>query len=143
MAAALTAYEAELAGDDRRRSALTEAHLARYCFCEAPLIHALIAEADGQAVGYILYHRAFDSETATVGLWMGDLYVEPATRRRGAGRALLAALAEAARGHEAAWIAWQVIPENTAAQAFYDRYGKRDPDPVYWTCLTSLDERLT
>ncbi|MGF1607816.1 MAG: GNAT family N-acetyltransferase [Kiloniellales bacterium] len=142
MAAALTAFEADLVGDVSRRSALTEAHLARYCFCAAPLIHALIAESGGQAVGYILFHRAFDSETATAGLWMDDLYVEPQARRAGAGRALLAALARAARDHDAAWIAWQVMQQNSAAQAFYDRYGTRDSDPVYWTYLTTLEERL-
>ena len=142
MAQALTRFEAALVGDDRRRCKLTEAHLARYCFGTAPLIRALIAEADGQAVGYALYYPTFDSETATAGLWMADLYVEPAARRAGTGRALMAALLRAARGHDAAWIAWQVMRENAVAQAFYDRYGERDPDPVYWTYLTTLDERL-
>ena len=142
MARALTAHEIEIDGDRARRCALSEAHLARYCFCDAPLLHALIAERDGLADGYLLYHLAFDCETATVGLWMADLYVEPALRGQGAGRALMAALAAAAQRHEAAWVAWQVMRDNAAAQAFYDRFGERDPDLSYWCSLDALDKRL-
>jgi len=142
MARALTDYEAGLT-ESAARCALSEGDLARHCFAEPPLIHALVADDEGALYGYVIYYRIFDTETAAVGLWMADLFVEPAVRGQGVGRALLAVLADACEEHAASIVGWQVMAENTAAQAFYDRYGERDPALSYWCDVERFEKRLS
>ena len=142
MARALTGYEAGLS-DGAARCALSEEDLARHCFAEPPLIHALVAEDETALCGYLIYYRIFDTEAAAVGLWMADLYVEPAARGQGIGRALLAALADACEARGAGFVAWQVMAENRSAQAFYDRYGERDPCLSYWCKVDRFARQLS
>ena len=143
LARALTDYENRLPEvDELKTFGLTEETLARHCFGPAPLVHALVAEAEDKLVGQLLYCLAFDSNAGAVGIWISDFYVAPAARRGGVGRALLRALAAACPEHDAEWIAWQVKRSNRAAQAFYDRYGARDPDLSYWSSLADLERRL-
>ena len=142
MAHALTDYEARATGA-KAQCALTEDELKRRCFSESPLIHALVAEAEGALCGYAIYYRIYDTEAAAVGLWMADLFVEPASRGHGIGRALLAALAEAGKVQGASFIGWQVMEGNTATQGFYDRFGERDPCLSYWCKMDSFTRRVS
>ena len=144
MAKVLTDHENRLPGaDEVAICALTEEVLARHCFGKAPLVRALVAETEDGLAGYLLYLLTFDSMAAAVGLWMADLYVAPEARRGGVGRALLRALAAACTEHDATWLAWQVKPQNSTAQAFYDRFGERDPDLSYWSSLVDFKQQLT
>ena len=142
MAHALTDYEAQATGT-KAQCALTEDELMRHCFSKSPLIHALVAEADDALCGYAIYYRIYDTEAAAVGLWMADLFVEPAARGRGIARALLAALAEAGKAQGASFIGWQVMEGNRAAQGFYDRFGERDPCLSYWCKMDSFTRRVS
>ena len=142
MAHALTDYEAKASKTDAR-CALTESDLMRHCFSDPPLIHALVAEDDMALCGYAIYYRIYDTEAAAVGLWMADLFVEPARRGRGIGRVLLAALADAGKALGTSFVGWQVMEENSVAQAFYDRYGERDPCLSYWCELDCFVQRLS
>lgn len=144
MAARLTAFERSL--DPREPSRvcrLAPSDLAKHCFGERPLFHVLVAERHSDLLGYVLYCLVFDSELAAVGLWLGDLYVDPEMRGHGAGLAMLRAVAEACRAHDATWIAWQVQRNNIDAQRFYDRFAERDPDLVYWTELEDFRAALS
>jgi len=144
MATRLTAFERSLGSHDSSRTCrLAVSDLAKHCFCERPLFHILVAERGSGLFGYALYCLVFDTELAAVGLWLGDLYVDPEVRGHGVGLAILRAVAEACQAHDATWIAWQVQRNNIDAQRFYDRFAERDPDLVYWTELKDFRAALS
>ena len=67
----------------------TEELLERHLFSERPAAEALIAEVDGEAVGFALFFTTFSTFVGRPGIWLEDLYVRPEQRRAGVGRALL------------------------------------------------------
>lgn len=99
----------------------TAAAFLRDGFSGTPAFRALVAEGGGETVGYAVYCPGYDTDTAARGVWLADLYVRPAFRRRGVGRALLRALAARARADGAHWMAWSVLARNRGARRFYRR----------------------
>jgi ribosomal-protein-alanine N-acetyltransferase len=81
---------------------------------EAPPV---VAVADGRVVGYLC--RMLGPEE----LHITNLAVDPAYRRRGISRALLADTIEFAAAKACAWIYLDVRPSNTAARALYEGFG--------------------
>jgi len=98
----------------------------RDAFGPAPLFEALIAEADGRPVGYAYFQNFYDSDRAGPGVLLLDLYVDDAARGRGAGRALMAALARMAKTRGAVSMTWGVLDSNAGAIAFYESLGARN-----------------
>jgi GNAT superfamily N-acetyltransferase len=103
----------------------TEERLSEALFCERPAAEALIAELDSETVGYALFFPTFSSFLASEGVWLEDLFVRPAYRGAGAGRALLAAVA--ARVHERGGgrLEWAALDWNELALGFYRGLGAR------------------
>jgi len=99
---------------------LTADQLRRALFCESPALFAHVAELDGQVVGCALWFRNFSTWHGTHGIYLEDLYIQPAARGSGLGKALLTALAEecAARGY--ARLEWWVLNWNEPAIGFYE-----------------------
>ena len=99
------------------------AALERDVFAEDAYLHALVAERDGALVGYAFFHDAYEGTYAQRGVYLCDLYVVPAARRSGAGRALVANVAAAAKasGHSFVW--WVAKEWNEEARAFYNALG--------------------
>jgi ribosomal protein S18 acetylase RimI-like enzyme len=87
---------------------------------------ALIAEQDGQPVGYALFYPAYDTDHAARGFYLQDLYVVPEARRQGVGRALMAAVARACEADGGCYVFWNALPENRAGLAFYHAIGARE-----------------
>src|SRR6202040_3257727 len=81
----------------------TEADIARAGFGANPQFRALIAEWQGQPVGYALFF-SFYSTWRGAGLFLEDLFVRPAFRGRGIGKALFASVARAAEQENRAFI---------------------------------------
>lgn len=106
--------------------ALSAADVRAEGFGERPRFRALIAESDGAALGYALFFPSYDTDHAARGVYMQDLYVVPSARRRGVGRALVAAVARACRDDGGCYVFWNARPENRAARAFYRAIGARD-----------------
>ena len=88
-----------------------------------PAVRALLAEAGGEAVGFALYFRNFSTFVGRQGLYLEDLFVRPAWRGAGVGRALLAALAREAAAVGAVRLDWAVLEWNEPAIGFYRRLG--------------------
>ncbi len=91
-------------------------------------VQFLARASDGRPLGFASVFWSWDTtEAARVGI-MNDLFVTPAARGAGVGRALIEACADAARERGAARLDWETGPENTRAQALYDGIGAvREP----------------
>ena len=86
---------------------------------------ALLAfdDATGEAVGLALYFFNFSTWTGGRGLYLEDLFVRPAHRGRGYGRAFFRELARIALAHDCGRIEWAVLDWNEPAMAFYRKLG--------------------
>lgn len=125
MCAALSAAEAT-----GHASHMTAEIFRRDGFGSRPAFACLIAEADGQAMGYALYHDDYDTDRLCRSVYLADLYVESAARGRGVGRALMAAAAQAGRRRQAEVMMWSVLRSNLAARRFYAGIGEEIDDQV-------------
>lgn len=112
--------EYERAPDEARA---TEEQLREALFGDDPAASVLIAEDEGAVVGFALWFRRFSTWTGTRGMHLEDLFVRPAARGGGHGKALLAALAEICvrRGYER--FEWWVLAWNAPTIAFYESLG--------------------
>lgn len=123
----------DLAAFEREPDAVeaTEDMLHDALFGAQPAAEALIAEADGAAIGFAIFYVTFSTWTGRRGLWLDDLYVTPAARGGGAGAALLSALAGIAVDRGYARFEWWVLDWNTPAIDFYRAKGAVAQDQ--WT----------
>ncbi len=99
----------------------TEKQLSEALFGPRPAAEALIAELEDPhaVIGYALYFPTFSSFLATSGVWLEDLFVRPAHRREGVGRALLAAVAARLRERGGERLEWAALDWNEPALRFY------------------------
>lgn len=105
--------------------------LARYLFGARPMAEVLIAEHQGAPVGFALFFHNFSTFEGRPGLYLEDLFVRPEARGLGAGKALLARLAQLAIDRDCARLEWSVLDWNAPAIAFYRAIGARPMDE--WT----------
>jgi GNAT superfamily N-acetyltransferase len=115
----------ELAAFEREPDAVvvTEAMLAEALFGDRPAAEALIAQDAGEPVAFALFFHNFSTWTGRRGLYLEDLYVTPAARGQGVGRALLGHLAGLAVARDCARFEWSVLDWNADAIAFYRALG--------------------
>lgn len=115
----------ELAAYERAPEAVTatEADIRHSLFGEDAIVHAVICEIGGVPAGFALYFFNYSTWLGRRGLYLEDLYVSPAYRRAGAGKALLKHLARVARSRECGRLEWSVLDWNTPAIRFYESIG--------------------
>ncbi len=101
----------------------TDEQLSRALFGERPDAAALIAERGSEPAGYALFFATFSSFRASRGVWLEDLFVRPAHRGAGVGRALLSAVAEYTRERGGERLEWTALDWNELALGFYERLG--------------------
>jgi GNAT superfamily N-acetyltransferase len=99
-----------------------------HLFGPRPLAEAILAEVDGEAVGFALYFMTFSTFRGRPGIYVEDLYVRPGQRGRGIGRALLARVAGTGAGRGVCRLEWSVLKWNTPAIGFYQSLGARELD---------------
>jgi GNAT superfamily N-acetyltransferase len=93
-------------------------------FGPRPGCECLVGEgADGAIVGFALFFHNFSTFLCRPGLYLEDLFVQPAARGTGLGRELLVALARIAVERGCGRFEWSVLDWNVSAQAFYERMG--------------------
>ena len=103
----------------------TEELMRRALFGERPAAEALIAELGDQTAGYALFYPTFSTFLAIQGVWLEDLFVRPACRKSGVGRALLAAVAARTRERGGERLEWSALDWNDLALDFYEGLGAR------------------
>ena len=101
----------------------TEADFQARLFGPCPVAHAILAEADGAAVGMALYYYTFSTFTGRCDLFLEDLFVMPTYRGHGIGLALFRHLAGIAKAEDCRRIEWRVLDWNQPAIHFYERIG--------------------
>lgn len=126
-------FVCELAEYEREPDAVeaTEELLAEALFGPHPAAEAVIAEQDGAPIGFALFFHNFSTWKGRRGLYLEDLYVTPAARGSGAGKALLRHLAGVALDRGCARFEWSVLDWNTPAIDFYRAMGAVGMDE--WT----------
>jgi GNAT superfamily N-acetyltransferase len=125
----------ELAVYEREPDAVkaTEADLHAALFGARPLAEAILAEHDGEIVGLALFFTNFSTWAGKGGLYLEDLFVRPAARGAGIGKALLVHLAGIAVARGYARFEWSVLDWNEPAIGFYRALGARSMDE--WTVM--------
>lgn len=88
-----------------------------------PAAECLIAEWEGQAVGYALYFHNFSTFLGRRGLYLEDVYVQPSMRGKGVGQALMRKLASIAVERGCGRFEWTVLDWNQPAIDFYTSQG--------------------
>jgi GNAT superfamily N-acetyltransferase len=101
----------------------TEADIARDLFGENPKVFAEIAEWDGEPAGFALWHYNYSTFRGRHGIYLEDLYVEPAYRGHGIGKALLVHLAKRCVTEGLPRLQWSVLDWNTPSIEFYKSQG--------------------
>ena len=114
--------------------------IARTLFGQYPAAEVVIAEIDGTPVGFALFFPTYSTFLSRAGMHLEDLYVTPAARGQGVGRALLAHLAalSVARGYGR--LEWAVLDWNEPAIGFYRELGAAPLDE--WTTWRLTDAPL-
>ena len=92
---------------------------------ENSLTGVLALDDDGTPLGLAHYRTVPDTLSATNGLYLDDLFVSPAARSRGVGRALLAHVQTVATDRNFSRVSWITGPDNTQAQKLYDDVATR------------------
>jgi len=101
----------------------TEEGLRRTLFGQRRYAEALIARLEGSPVGFALYFHNYSTFLGKPGLYLEDLFVDPAHRGKGIGKALLQRLAAIAVERDCGRVEWAVLDWNAPAIAFYRSLG--------------------
>ncbi len=97
--------------------------LEPHLFGDKPVAEAVVAEVDARVVGFALFFTNFSTFLAKPGLYLEDLYVQPAFRSLGLGKALLGHLGALAVDRGCGRFEWSVLDWNQSAIDFYERMG--------------------
>lgn len=119
----------------------TSEHFRNALFCDNPQAHCLIAELNGESVGFALYFFSFSTWLGQHGVYLEDLYVTPEARGLGAGKALLKELSKIAVKKNFGRVEWSVLDWNEPAIKFYQALGAQAKPG--WTVFRLADQALS
>jgi GNAT superfamily N-acetyltransferase len=102
---------------------VTAESLQPHLFGARPAAEAVVGAVDGRVVAFALFFTNFSTFLGKPGLYLEDLYVQPAHRGSGLGRALLQHLGALALERGCGRFEWSVLDWNENAIAFYERMG--------------------
>lgn len=117
--------EYEKAGD---QAVATEADLRETLFGPRPYAEVVIAELEGEPVGFALFFHNYSTWLGRPGLYLEDIYVRPHARGRGVGKRLFTYLIDLARERRCGRMEWVVLDWNEPAIRFYESLGAKGMD---------------
>lgn len=112
--------------------------LGEALFSERAVAETVIAEWEGEAVGFALFFTNFSTFVGRPGLYLEDLFVRESHRGGGIGKALLLHLAGIARERGYGRMEWSVLDWNQPAIDFYLRLGAK---PMTGWSVFRLDQK--
>ncbi|WP_416672645.1 GNAT family N-acetyltransferase [Egbenema bharatensis] len=101
----------------------TVAALEAHLFGDRPCIESVLAEIEGEPAGFALFFTSYSTFLTKPGIYLEDLFVLPAYRGQGMGKALLSYLARLALERDCGRLEWSVLDWNEPAIGFYQRMG--------------------
>jgi GNAT superfamily N-acetyltransferase len=101
----------------------TPADIARDLFGENPKVFCDIAEWEGRPAGFALWFYTYSTFQGRHGIWLEDLFVDPALRGKGIGKALLTQLARHCVAEKLGRLEWWVLDWNEPSIDFYKSQG--------------------
>jgi GNAT superfamily N-acetyltransferase len=107
------AHELEVTADSLREA----------LFAKDPVGRALMARLKGEPAGYAVFYRTFSTFVGRPGIFLDDLYVRPAFRKLGIGRALLTRVAQIGAQAGGGRLEWITLRWNEHAFRFYQSVG--------------------
>jgi len=119
----------------------TEAMIDAALFCEQPRLFCDIAEWQGELVGFAVWFINFSTFSGRPGIYLEDLFVRPAYRGKGLGKALLVHLARTCIDNDWSRLQWSVLDWNTPSIDFYKSLGAVLMDE--WTVCRVTGDALT
>ena len=119
----------------------TEAMLEAALFAGSPLLFCEIAEWQGEPVGFAVWFVNYSTFSGRHGIYLEDLFVRPAQRGKGIGKALLAELARQCVANGWSRLQWAVLDWNTPSIEFYKSLGAELMDE--WTGCRLTGPALT
>jgi len=105
------------------RVVATEDSLRETLFGNPRFAETLIADADGQPIGFALFFHNYSTFLGRPGIYLEDLFVKPEARGHGYGKALLARLAAIAKARNCGRLEWSVLNWNKPSIDFYESLG--------------------
>ena len=138
----VAAFIRELAAYERLAHEVdaTPESLGAALFGQNPRVFADIAEENGEPAGFSLWFYNFSTFRGRHGIYLEDLFVRPAYRGSGIGKALLRHLARRCRAEGLARLEWWVLDWNAPALRFYRSLGAAPMDE--WTVHRVTGEAL-
>jgi GNAT superfamily N-acetyltransferase len=119
----------------------TEQMIASALFGEHPKLFCEIARWNGEGVGFAVWFNNFSTFSGRTGIYLEDLFVRPAHRGKGIGKALLAHLAKECVANGWSRLQWSVLDWNAPSIAFYKSLGAELMDE--WTLCRVTGPALT
>jgi GNAT superfamily N-acetyltransferase len=92
-------------------------------FGPRPYAEVLLAEDAGEVVGFALFFHNYSTFVGKPGIYLEDLFVKPARRGQGYGKALLLAVARLAVERDCGRMEWSVLDWNEPSIRFYKSLG--------------------
>jgi GNAT superfamily N-acetyltransferase len=118
----------------------TEELLEEALFGEGAVAEALIAEHQGEPVGFALFFHNFSTFLARSGIYLEDLFIRPKWRGHGFGKALLTYIARLAKERGCGRLEWAVLDWNEPAIRFYRSLGAEALNE--WTVFRLTGDKL-
>jgi diamine N-acetyltransferase len=119
----------------------SEAMIAEALFGENPRLYCAIAEWQGEPVGFAVWFANFSTFSGRHGIYLEDLFVRPAHRGKGIGKALLIYLARECVANGWTRMQWSVLDWNEPSIEFYKSLGAVMMDD--WTLCRVAGPALT
>ncbi|HWB13203.1 MAG TPA: GNAT family N-acetyltransferase [Pirellulales bacterium] len=117
-----------------------EGQMTEHLFGKRPYAEVLLAEDDGQAVGYAVFFHNYSTFVGRPGIYLEDIFVLPDYRGRGHGRALFQAVVHVAAQRGCGRMEWAALNWNEPAIEFYESFGATRLSE--WTTFRLTKEQL-
>ncbi|MEN6357436.1 MAG: GNAT family N-acetyltransferase [Armatimonadota bacterium] len=110
----------------------TEQDIHDLLFGAGAVAEAVIADFDGQSAGFALFLHNCSTFAGKKVIYLEDLFVRPALRGKGIGKALLLNVIQLAKERDCARVEWHALKWNTPATKFYESIGAVPRDDWMW-----------